>query len=310
MWAETLTRLDDATIESAALLWGADPASLKLINHGINVVYRAIARSRVIYLRFTHFDLHDQEDLALPVDFLRHAVASGAQVCAPLISSQGNFIEELRQGHDLFLATAVNGVPGQPIDLTEADASLLHEWGHSLGLLHSAAESYVHKPGIVSHHWQTQWANIRPLLESDPEVLAEYEAISEWTQSLPEADFGLCHADFRAANCTWDGEKVWIIDFDEPTYCWFAYDIARVMLEFSNLALDKRWQALEWLLEGYAAARAFDPELALQIGWFVRLRTLIMYGWDISEQGQPPSKLASGMGSGNYRERILNPLEW
>lgn len=309
-WAKTLARLDyTTTVAQAAVLWNIDPDSLGLVNHGINVVFRGKAKGQIVYLRFTNFDLRDQEYLALPVDFLRHAVVSGAQVCAPLLSANNRFIEELWQGEDLFLATVILGVPGQPIDPTEADASLLHEWGYSLGLLHAAAETYVRKPGTDLHHWEKQWAHIRSYIEADVEVLAEYEAITAWAKTLPRADFGLCHSDFRAANCLWDGQRVWIIDFDEPTYCWFAYDMARALMEFSDLRLEKRWQAMEWLLEGYGAARPFDPDLVLEMGWFVRLRTLLMYAWGL-EDGAGTARLASGMGSGNYRDRILRPLVW
>lgn len=308
MGSEALTRLDDTSVLRAGQLWGIGPGSLKLVNQGINVVYRGKARGRTVYLRFTHFDWRDQDYLALAVDFLRHAAGAGAQVCQPVPSVNSRFIEAIFQGKDLFLATVVSGVPGQPIDPTEADANLLHEWGYSLGLLHSAAESYD-KAGAGYHHWARQWHNIRPYLESDPQILAEYEAITAWTKTLPEVDFGLCHSDFRAANCLWDGERVWIIDFDEPTYCWFAYDMARALMEFSDLKLERCWQVMEWFLEGYSAAKPFDPELVLQMGWFVRLRTLLMYAWGL-EDGASTVRLASGMGSGNYRERILHPVLW
>lgn len=307
--SEVLARLSPATVGIAAQLWGIDEASLKRVNQGINVVYRGRARGRIIYLRLTHTGLRNQEYLNLPIDFLSHAIASGAQVCAPLLSANNRFIEELPQGQDLFLATVVSGVPGQAINPPEANAYLMHEWGYSLGLLHSAAETYTHKAQTLSHHWEKQWQDIRPYLESDPEILAEYETITEWTKTLPKVDFGLCHSDFRAANCLWDGEKVWIIDFDEPTYCWFPYDMARALMEFSDLKLDKRWQAMEWFLEGYSAAKPFDPELVLGMGWFVRLRTLLMYAWGF-EDGASTLRLASGMGSGNYRERILHPISW
>lgn len=308
MWSQILARLEESTLVAAAALWQANPASLKHINHGINAVYRATAKGKTIYLRITHIDLRDQEYLALPIDFMRHALAQGAQVCGPLLSVNSCFVEEIQQGPDLFLVTALSGIAGQTVDVTEADAQLLHEWGYSLGLLHAASESYVHKPNTAHHHWKQQWQAICPALESDPQVLAEYKAIGDWLSTLPETDFGLCHADFRAANCIWDGQKVWIIDFDEPTYCWFYYDIARAMLEFSDLTLEKRQQAYEWFLEGYAAARSFDPELALQLDWFVRFRTLMMYGWYAAEG--VGGKIPSGMGSGDYRRRVLEPLEW
>ncbi|WP_299432323.1 phosphotransferase [uncultured Meiothermus sp.] len=309
MWFEALARLDDRSVATVALLWGADPASLELVNHGINVVYRGKAHDRAIYLRFTHLALRDQEHLALPVDFLCHAAACGAPVCTPLKSVNSRFIEEVWQGEDLFLATAILGVPGQPIDPAQAHAALLHEWGYALGLLHTAAETYVQRLGTVSHHWERQWAHIRPYLESDATLLAEYQAITAWTKTLPIVDFGLCHADFRAANCLWDGERVWIIDFDEPTYCWFAYDMARALMEFSDLELEERRRKMEWLLKGYGTARPFNPDPVLEMGWFVRMRTLLMYAWGF-EDGAGTNKLASGMGSGHYLERIRNPLVW
>ena len=220
-WAETLARLDyRATVVRATSLWNIDPDSLELVNHSINVVFRGKAKGRRVYLRFTHLDLRDREYLALTMDFLRHAIASGAQVCAPLLSAHNQFIEELRQGQDLFLATAISGVPGQPIVPSEANATLLHEWGYALGPLHAAAETYIHKPDTDFQHWEQQWVNIRPYIESDHAILSEYQAITAWTKALPRVDFGLCHSDFRAANCLWDGKKVRIIDFDEPTYCY------------------------------------------------------------------------------------------
>ena len=74
--------------------------------------------------------------------------------------------------------------------------------------------------------------------------------------------FGLTHTDVRSENAMWDGERVRIIDFDEPVYHWYASDVMRPFLEFARLPADEFDSLFDAFLAGYREVREFSDRWA------------------------------------------------
>jgi Ser/Thr protein kinase RdoA (MazF antagonist) len=284
MWDQIQSQLDHKTLSSLAVkLWTHEPRSLRLINLGINVVYRFENKGEGRYLRLTSASLRSLSEAEAAVDYLNHLSMYGCQVCRPLTSKAGKFIETLSYNGQECLATVVQEVSGQELGIQHTRREVYQAWGYSLGQLHQAAQSYQPPRSLKFLTWQDLWKEVAGHIDTvESEIQAVYHAVDHWLQTLPHQDdnFGLTHADFRPGNVFWDGKTASIIDFDEPVYHWFMADIARAMLEFSNHP--QRTQFQEWFISGYRRAKPLEDFWLNQLQWFMRMKDLDMYTWTLN----------------------------
>ena len=186
-------------------------------------------------------------------------------------------------------------------------------WGHALGTLHAASESYQPVPvrlssGMVqfpeSFSLIKFWTNIKAVCSSDPDLQRVHAELGTWLESLPTSEMIVTHGDFRSGNAIWDGGRVTILDFDEPVLAWAEYDVARTLLQdecdpFPNLELH-----LKNFLEGYEGARAL-PNVQSRISNFVRVRALLMHAWSLED-----STWGNEAGLMLLRNIATHGLEW
>ncbi|MBI3159779.1 MAG: phosphotransferase [Chloroflexi bacterium] len=280
----TIRRLDHAaTPARLAARWGGAPASLELVNDGINAVYRFRAGGETTYLRITHASLRDEADLHGSLVYQRRLLAGGAPVCEPLPALDGEWVAAAQQGEERFLATACRHAPGQPLPEVLLPAEQWTCWGRLMGAVHRASESFQSPPGVRYLTWREVWAELGDLLEPDDAIgRREYDAIGAWFARLPETppDFGLTHFDFRAGNVLWDGEMMTLIDFDEPVWHWYAADVARPFLELRDLPDEDQRAARGRFLEGYRAVRPLDEFWVERLPWFTRMKRMDFYAWN------------------------------
>ncbi|MBL0942658.1 MAG: phosphotransferase [Alphaproteobacteria bacterium] len=284
MWDQIQSQLDHNALASLAVrLWAHDPHSLRFINLGINVVYRFENKGEGRYLRLTNASLRSLSEVEAATDYLKHFSEQGCEVCKPIASKAGIYIEKLSlEGQD-YLATVVQEVPGQAMGVNHTQKQVYETWGYSLGQLHQAAKNYRPPSSLRFLTWQDLWKEITDRMGTvEPELQAVYRAVDQWLQTLPLQDdsFGLTHADFRPGNIFWDGKTASIIDFDEPVYHWFMADIARAMLAFSGHP--QRIEFLDWFITGYRQAKPLADFWLDQLQWFMRMKDLDMYTWTLN----------------------------
>lgn len=283
MWGETLKKMDhSSTPQAAASLWGADVGSLKLINDGINVVYRFTTQGKGRYLRLTHSFIRTEDDLASGLDFQRHLFENGAPVCKPLKSKSNRNIEEVSQGDLLFLATVVEEVHGYIMHFEDNDSSIYKNWGAALAKLHQTAKTYKPDPKYQFKTWQDLWSETGQYLNGEePAILEEYKKVDTWFHGLPikQEDFGLTHGDHRTGNVLYDEKNTYFIDFDEPVYHWFVADIAKPFLELQNKPKSLLKKKFAKFIAGYESVAPVSPELLSNIHWFARMKSLDIYLW-------------------------------
>ena len=104
--------------------------------------------------------------------------------------------------------------------------------------------------------------------------------------------FGLVHADLRLANLLEDGDKTYVIDFDDCGWGWFLYDFGAAVSFFEH---DPRIPELTdaWV-QGYRSVRTLPDEDEAELATFVMMRRLLLVAWIGSHTG---TQLAQEMGA-------------
>ena len=284
-WSERNATFDRerSGLEIAAL-WGADEGSVRLVNDGINIVYRFEAGGRGMFLKVCHAENRTMLEHRAAAEYLQRLVENGADVCAPALSGSGRLIEEYPQGDDVFLAWVTEEAQGRAVSLESPTLQEFRAWGVALGKMHRAAGLYRPSNEFSYLSWRDLWRQTHDGLDPGvPEpVWAEYEALDPWLRSLPEHPglFGLTHTDVRSENAMWDGERVRIIDFDEPVYHWYASDVMRPFLEYAHLPADQFASLFDAFLTGYREVREFSEHRVEELPRFARMKNLGFYWWD------------------------------
>jgi Ser/Thr protein kinase RdoA (MazF antagonist) len=283
--------------------WKLKAQHFELMSDRAHGVWRVEASGQIFYARLSKPHVFGERIWGSAAQFLRHAFESGVPVCEILPSNQKNLIESLEVNGELRLVQVLRGVPGQELNLELLEnPRILEAYGESLGQLHAAART-LNTTNLELYMYSTFWQNVKKnITMGEPAIQLEYEMISAWLLTQVETrDFGLNHGDFRPGNAFWDGERIWLIDFDEPVWHWFPNDVARAMLEFRG-SLEDRRQKLEIFMAGYR--KHHDLEFSSQdFAMFARFRVMLMYLWSLE---------ASEVFDDQYDlySRILEPYLW
>ncbi|ADV67793.1 phosphotransferase enzyme family protein [Deinococcus maricopensis] len=288
--------------------------NVRLVNAGVNHVYAGEDTTGSVYVRFTHARLRDEAFLSPPVAYLRHAFERGAPVNAPLPSVAGAFVEVVRQGPDVFLASAVRGVPGVRLSAVPPTPEGYRAFGRALGELHAATRDF--RPARGTPHmlepslpgvfptWRWFWSRARADAARDPVIGAAFEALTPFVHAVgglptswPDAPelpggWGLTHGDARPGNALWHAGRVALIDFDEPVHGPLANDLARALLDLPP----HTWRTLRGpLLDGYRSFAPLTEAWAARLPRLMAARTALMAAWGL--EGGEGSGGASGSGA-------------
>jgi Ser/Thr protein kinase RdoA (MazF antagonist) len=325
-WGDVLADLDHGTtVPEAVAQWGGQPASIRLVSEGVNIVFRFELDGEGRFLRFAHDCLIAKHRVEAAVDFLSHVAREGAPVCQPVASHAGRLVEVMPNDRGNWLATVTAEAPGHVLGSESREPAACEAWGRSLGLLHQAAETYRPTESGGFQRWQDIWDGVKERINpQDTLAVAEFERLDAWLATVPppsdpHPDFGLTHGDFRAGNALWDSRsrQITVIDFDEPHRDWFAADVARAFLEFVRRPREQRLALQAWFLRGYRSARCFPDFWEGNIAYFIRLRALDAYTWhdvDLTAQEQSvPDEDDAAVGSDFVRflrRRFAHPGLW
>jgi Ser/Thr protein kinase RdoA (MazF antagonist) len=290
-WASTLRMISPALAARAAGRWSIE--NLELVGRSANAVYKGQRGSETVFLRLNHCEHRDELQLAMGIDWARHLAANGADVAVALESKSGFLLEEI---DTVWFAVAWRGMAGTPLG-NELSPIQIEAWGVALAKLHLASSSYqetlTHTPNgdfLPERFYLAKfWKNIRETLEPDAELLGVYQKLTTWLAALPVEELIICHGDFRPANAIWDGQKVSIIDFDEPTLAHAEYDIARACLQDDCTPFPSGH--LEIFLRGY---NTILPCNLARVSNYLRVRALLMLAWEMQESSMGSEFLELG----------------
>ena len=303
------SRPDLKTLRRAALLFGADPDALHLVNAGVNTVYRAG------HLALRLSAQKDRAYLTPPLDWLRHLYAAGASVCEPVAATDGSWIAGFEQGSELYLATAVRWVEGPRLSELTPTPELYLAYGRSIGRLHRARLGFAPAPGArhmldpgeggVFARWDWLWLRAAQGISGVPILERAFERLTPNVLAWAAEEAVMTHGDLRPGNVIWQPEtrRAVIIDFDEPVLGPAALDLAHAGLE---LGTAERPTLIAALLAGYRMEHPLHEVWDERLPTLTAARAALMAAWSVADGNFGPQ---SGSGAVVSVPRLLERLE-
>ena len=207
----------------------------------------------------------------------------------PVAARDGRYLHVL-QGRQV---DVLEWLPGRPLGATETGidhddrTSVFHRLGREMARLHSVSDAWAppkefsrwswDRNGLVGDAplWGPFWEN-PTLASNDSAMLRTFRTVADQTLAKIEGDldFGLIHADLVRENVMVDGDRMWLIDFDDAGFGFRLFDIATTLLK--NLHEPDFDQLKHALLSGYQSVRPLDTT---HLDLFMALRAATYVGW-------------------------------
>jgi Ser/Thr protein kinase RdoA (MazF antagonist) len=297
--AEQAERLADA---GRAVLgeWGIEDATLALIKHRENAVFRVEQDGFRAALRMHRHGYHTDDELRSELQWMQALSAAGIRVPEIIPTSSGNlFVDYTADGLpgplqvDLF-----EWIDGEQLGSVEEGVSDAAEVDHTFGVLgelaarvHNQAAAWTLPDGFTRHAWDAEGlAGEQPFWGRFWEIgsaSAAERALLERARDRVFGDlFGLekspgsysmIHADFAAENIMVDDDDVRLIDFDDAGYGWHMFELATALYFIRGENYFDR--ARDALIRGYRKHRQLTDEDLERLPLFFLARGTTYVGW-------------------------------
>ena len=296
---EQLRRLEAAAYD-ALKYWGREQATLSLIKHRENAVFRAELNGEPTALRLHRQGYHSDAALRSELQWMQALSEFGIAVPQYIPTSNGQ----------PFVSYSAEGLPGAiQIDLFEwiegeqlgsveegiGDETLAADVYRRIGELaarvHNQASTWTLPEGFERHAWDAEglaseqpfwgrfWeieaasdAQRELLLRGRDRVYAELSAMPKTADN-----YSMIHADFVQENVLVHNGEPRLIDFDDAGFGWHLFELATSLYfiqgePYYDVAEDA-------LIEGYRSQRQFSDDDLSPFPLFMLARGFTYIGW-------------------------------
>ncbi|MBN2379380.1 phosphotransferase [candidate division WOR-3 bacterium] len=282
----------DAVLDEAAKRFGIDKAKLKRLHSFENFIYEFERDGAELILRLTHSSDMSADFMQGETEWVSHLASNGVSVACPVPSPSGNLVEVIDasgSGLSYFSSTVSPKVKGvhllKPQDYTD---EVITNWGRVLGRMHALAKDYEPSSERIRRpHWdEGEEERARKYLpRSQPRVMQRWHELVEHARTLDTGkdSYGLVHDDLYSMNFLVNDREITVIDFGDSRYDWFANDLAipifYVVREHWFVQPDNDFvrRFMRCILEGYLSENTLESRWLSEIGFFHKLRELLLY---------------------------------
>jgi Ser/Thr protein kinase RdoA (MazF antagonist) len=309
MYSEDFIERLEAGLSEALSRWGlSDDTELALLSVSENATFRAQdpVSGRDIVLRVHRPGYHTLVEIASELAWLTALTQAGVvDTLSPVLLANGDLIAAIDNAGTACHVVAFKFLDGTQPDETSGLIGWFQELGAMNARLHAQARSWARPRGFVRKTWNFDsmlgakplWGDWRDALGLTLEgrgVLEETaELLSRQLAAYGEGPdkFGLIHADLRLANLLIDGERLWVIDFDDCGFSWYLYDFAAAIsfIEHEPYIPD----LLDAWVVGYRTVAPLADDDVAMIPVFIMLRRMLLTAW-IASHSETPTALELG----------------
>lgn len=301
-----LGRLESG-LRSALSTWSIrDSADVRLLTISENATFLVTEPDggRRLILRVHRPNYHSDAEIASELRWIEALRSDGVIATpAPVHAADGRLLTTFSDGETLRNAVAFEFMSGEAPD---AEGHDLVGWYGVLGeisaKLHAHSRAWRRPADFHRKTWtfdtivgsSAYWGDFRAALGLDPAGRQLLERLAFRLESDTAAygtgsdDFGLIHADMRAANLLIEGDRLGVIDFDDCGFSWFMYDFAASIsfLEHEPFVPE----LMDAWVEGYGRVRPLTASEIAALPMFVMLRRLQLTAWIASHAETPTAR--------------------
>jgi Ser/Thr protein kinase RdoA (MazF antagonist) len=269
--------------------WNLRPDAVQLRHHGENSVYVVRTDGQKLIARLSGTDLQNPVSVRGELRFIVRCAEKGINVARPIPTEGGEPFARVPEMDPVTgkkrdrMITLFPFVPGRRVGRKGMTDRLVFRWGETIAQLQNATDGFrqtrlARRPRWDGINFQSE------ILSDDLKrrrwFTEEWEACQAWMHALPETEFGLIHADVHEGNFKVHRGELYLFDFDDSCVCWYAYDLAVVLVRFPAAA-DREWLKgfRANLLAGYRSLRPLTEEWERRIPGFIRMRRLWIANW-------------------------------
>ncbi|MBQ7915699.1 MAG: phosphotransferase [Firmicutes bacterium] len=260
--------------------WSYDEESLdkalRRFRISSNAMYPFFRDGELCFLRLAPTEEKLKQNILGELEFIQYLRSHNFPALEPIPAQNGQLLLELDTAWGCYYAAAFKKVSGTPIEDTNLSASILYEYGKTLGRLHTLSADFAPQTAKWSYDEALDWS---------AQVLAKYYAPDYMTRKLQKIrqelallpqnvqTYGLVHYDFEPDNVFYDSltNTCSVIDFDDGMYHWYALDLQQV---FDALPPDA---SKDEFLRGYQTEHDYTAEMAASLPLMQRFVNLFGY---------------------------------
>lgn len=297
--AEQAKRLTAAGHE-ALHAWEISGATLELIKHRENAVFKASRNGFTAALRMHRHGYHTDDELRSELQWMQALSAAGIKVPEIIPATSGElfvncYAEDLPGALQVDLFEWIDGDQLGSVEEGVSDAAEVDRTFGVLGELaarvHNQAVSWQLPEGFTRHAWdadglageQPFWGRfweIESASASQRDLLARtrdrlYRELGELAR--PAGSYSMIHADFAAENIMVAGDDVRLIDFDDAGFGWHLFELVTALYFIRGEDYFER--AEHALVEGYRRHRQLTDEDLELLPLFYLARATTYVGW-------------------------------
>jgi Ser/Thr protein kinase RdoA (MazF antagonist) len=281
--------------------WNLGGASLDLLKHRENAVFRVAAKDDRYALRVHRPGYHSNDALRSELQWMDALADAGIDVprIVPTATGQPFALSEMPDlpapvQLDLFewiegrqLGSVEAGLSGDRLNLHGVYCTL----GELAAALHNHSQHWTPPASFVRHAWDEDglagerplWGRFLDLAHLSTEERKLLSAARD--RACPDlaslskgpATYGLIHADFSPENVLVDGERLRLIDFDDAGFGWHVFELVTPL--FFLMEEPYFEEARDGVISGYRRKRRLDEEQLARFPLFLLARAFTYLGW-------------------------------
>ncbi|WP_151734180.1 phosphotransferase enzyme family protein [Paenibacillus tengchongensis] len=268
-------------LDKALLSLCIKPADCKLIGGYSGNVFEIDGEAGSI-LKIIDKTAASEAGLLAEVEWQHFLHGQGVKVARPLRISGNDFIRHIDSNYCCVMYEKINGRTVSPSDQSVWNSDLFMHWGEAMGQIHAAAARYGIRDGLL------QWNENKVLRQLDsvqwnPGIRRRWDHYLQELNELPRREgwYGLIHGDLHSGNLLVHEQSLYILDFGDCEYHWFAYDIATAVYHAVQTAVPGARTSLasefcNAFIKGYLLRNPNAPSLQ-EIRYFIEYRHLFSF---------------------------------
>lgn len=282
------SHFSQAVVDEALPRYGLAKSDLGTQGGFESFVYPCMHDDKRRILRISH-SLHRAADqIASEIDWIHYLAANEVMACAAVPSIDGKLVEVLNDGSEYFTATLFERAPGGPARADEWQPPLFEKMGRMMGRMHAVTKDYLPRDQRSKRpewHEEVRGNAEKYLPSSQRAIIDKFNLVLDECHALPKdsESYGLIHVDFHRGNFFVDDGEIYLFDFDDCQYSWFADDIAIALFYAvphdctSTQDLDAARNFMEHFLAGYRTQNSLSDDWINCIPLFLRRREIDLY---------------------------------